>query len=156
MKFSFPFGVATTGMGLVVLLSSLNSSAAAINADEALTALTAAKTLWKRFRVNNYQYIQQQLCECLPDQTRPILVRVNPNGDIWGQFADLDGDVTPAVVEKDMVGDIGNLVLVPDSIQLYSFEELFAKIETAINGNYLQNNASVEGVSGGNKLATDR
>mmetsp|Transcript_24452 Transcript_24452/g.34456 ORF Transcript_24452/g.34456 Transcript_24452/m.34456 type:complete len:491 (+) Transcript_24452:133-1605(+) len=136
MKFSFSFGVATTGMALVVLLSSLNSAAAAINADEALTALTAAKTLWKTSGVNNYQYIQQQLCECLPDQTRPILVRVNPNGDIWGQFADLDGDVTPAVVEKDMVGDIGNMVLVPDSIQLYSFEELFAKIETAINGNY--------------------
>jgi len=119
MKFS-SCGV-TTGTALVVLFGLLNPATAAID-DDARPLLDAAKRLWESSGVDNYEYTFEQECECLSDYERPVKVRVNPDGNKWGEFADVS-EMSPAV-------------LVPDDFEVFSIDDLFAKIETSINENY--------------------
>jgi len=119
MKFS-SCGV-TIGTALVVLFGLTNPASAAID-DQARPLLDDAKRLWASKSVDNYEYTFQRQCECLPDYQRPVKVRVNPDGDKWGEFADVS-TISPAV-------------LVPDGYEVFSIDDLFMKIETAINENY--------------------
>lgn len=66
---------------LTTLVAGCQSHAASRDHDADDASITAAKNVWQARDLNDYRFVWQQTCFCLPDAVQPIVVTVH-NGAI--------------------------------------------------------------------------